>query len=320
MSDSAGTRRGPSFTGLFLAAAWLALALVGAVIVAGRIWPVGLMTNFVPQLAASVLAGVVVSVMTRQWISSGVLGIGLLALGLVTAQGLPSLGGAESADDDLMMLFANVNRANEDRTSLADLVREHSPDMIGLSEIDSGWVAALSGLEEAYPHSVFEARDDNFGIALLSRIPLLDSEVVFLGTGGLPSIRASVEHLEQRITVVITHPIPPINEYAAGVRDDQMTAIAEMIRALDHSAVLLGDLNDSPWSPTFRDFTRASGMKSAARGVRSLYTWPVGLAPLFVQLDHCLHTPDLEARGFEVLSNVGSDHYPISCRVSGGRG
>jgi endonuclease/exonuclease/phosphatase (EEP) superfamily protein YafD len=163
---------------------------------------------------------------------------------------------------------------------------------------------------------VFEPRDDNFGIAVLSRRPLLSAEVLFLGTGGLPSIRADVEHGGQTLTVVATPPIPPINEFATGVRDAQLTAIAEMISQLDHAAVLVGDFNDSPWSPTFRDLIRVSGMESAARGLRSLYTWPVGLVPLFVQLDHCLHTPELAAHGFKVLASIGADHYPIECRLS----
>lgn len=41
-----------------------------------------------------------------------------------------------------------------------------------------------------------------------------------------------------------------------------------------------------------------------------MYTWPVGLPILMLQLDHCLHTDGVMAAGLEVLPAIGSDHYP----------
>jgi endonuclease/exonuclease/phosphatase (EEP) superfamily protein YafD len=73
----------------------------------------------------------------------------------------------------------------------------------------------------------------------------------------------------------------------------------------------LGDLNTTPWSYHYHAFIRTSGLENASKG-RGLHpTWPTFAPPLWIPLDHALHTDDLTILKKTVGPDVGSDHYPI---------
>ena len=70
-------------------------------------------------------------------------------------------------------LVANVYTANQRHDQLISLIHERKPDVVVLVETDSRWLRALDGPLAAYPHRVLHPREDNFGIALYSRVHLL---------------------------------------------------------------------------------------------------------------------------------------------------
>ena len=72
----------------------------------------------------------------------------------------------------LKLLNANVLSHNDDYEALIRLVETEQPDIIFLQEISPAWQAHLAPLGNRYPHGYTEPRSDNFGIALLSRLPL----------------------------------------------------------------------------------------------------------------------------------------------------
>lgn len=318
-SEPPGTGRGrhrpsaPSLGGLIAAAGWTALLVSVATLLVGTVYPLSLATHFRPQMVLAVLGAASAAAVLGDRRHALALAGGasvLLALLVPTA---PTPWGGDHDDARLEVLFANVNRSNGDHDALIRLLEIRAPDVVGLSEVDDAWLAALEAVSDSFPYVVLEPRDDNFGIALLSRMPLTSGEVLELGPAGLPSIRAEVVVEGEPVTVWVTHPIPPVNRFAAEMRDGQLREIGERVAREEGAVIVVGDLNDSPWSPTFREFTRAAGLQSAARGLRSLYTWPTDFPILFTRLDHCLYAGRLAERGYSVLPSIGSDHFPLTC-------
>ena len=211
-------------------------------------------------------------------------------------------------------MFANVGLSDSATARLIDQIEELQPDLIGLAEVDQRWMEGLHSLGEAYPHRVALPRDDNFGIALLSRIPLASQAIEFVGSLGLPTIFAGLRTESGPWNVVVTHPIPPLTRFAFEGRNDQLARLADVLPADSMRTVVLGDLNGTTWSPYIREFRDRASLSTSARGLRSLYTWPAGLPILALGLDHCLHSESVESVGYEVLRSVGSDHFPIVCR------
>ena len=315
---AATDRPAVSAGGLAAAAGWLALGLAALSLIGQWTYPIELITHFWPQMALALLvgtAGAVWSGARRRAIAQG---IGCLALVAAIAPGAPRPWAPDGeGSSDLTALFANVSRENTEYDRLIGAVRRVEPDIVVLAEIDAAWAAALDVLAEEYPHRVLEPRADNFGIALLSRIPLRSTSVEYLEPeAGLPSIVAGIDVGSAVWWIVATHPIPPFNRFAFDSRNAQLGALAELVRGLSGPTVVLGDLNAAPWSPYVRSLRSGSGLRSAAIGVRSLYTWPVGVPLLMIPLDHCLHSEPVSADAFSVLPSIGSDHYPIVCGLS----
>jgi endonuclease/exonuclease/phosphatase (EEP) superfamily protein YafD len=94
-------------------------------------------------------------------------------------------------------------------------------------------------------------REDNFGIALYSKLPFTKCNVVELGQAGVPSIVAEFDIQGQTLTVLGTHALPPIDNAYSWFRNNQIEAVATYLVSVAGPKVLLGDLNMTPWSPYF---------------------------------------------------------------------
>ena len=209
------------------------------------------------------------------------------------------------------VLLANVNSANRDYPKIRRSILEHEPDFIVLLEVTPWLLERLTEFDGRYPHRAVAPREDNFGIALLSRQPLSRAEVVQFGPAGLPSVIAEVAVGERRFILLGTHPPPPVSAVSARDRNKQLTALALFARQARQPMLLLGDLNVSPWSPYFARMLTVSDLRDSADGRGILSSWPVGLPPLWIPIDHALYSNGIEILRRETGSTLGSDHYPV---------
>jgi endonuclease/exonuclease/phosphatase (EEP) superfamily protein YafD len=84
----------------------------------------------------------------------------------------------------ISLFDANLHAANPDVASIAEEIRAAAPDLVALQEVDHDAAAGLlrPGVLARFPYAVTEIRNGPPGIALWSRFPLADPEV--LDTGG----------------------------------------------------------------------------------------------------------------------------------------
>lgn len=153
-------------------------------------------------------------------------------------------------------------------------------------------------------------REDNFGIGLFSRLPLERAEVVYVGAAGVPSIVARIRTAAGPLTVVATHPLPPGGAVYTQLRDEQLERLPDLLPTAG-AALLVGDLNVTPWNRNFRLLLARTGLRDSSKGRGVQPTWPAESLLFAIPLDHCLHTPDIAILRKEIGENVGSDHYPV---------
>ena len=106
----------------------------------------------------------------------------------IPAIGLPDRAPPPAGTSPAFRLFnANLHAANPDVASIAEEIRAAAPDLVALQEVDQDAAAGLmrSGVLARFPYRVTEIRNGPPGIALWSRFPLADPEV--LDTGGMPA-------------------------------------------------------------------------------------------------------------------------------------
>ena len=213
--------------------------------------------------------------------------------------------------DELRLVTLNVNTRRGDPGLTVRMLEQLDADVIALEEVDERWLDELQEVLLHYPYSKASARDDNFGIAIYSRLPLTSAEIVELGNTGLPTVHAELQIRSGPLHILVTHPLPPTSARNWRERNQQLAAIAEFVRDLSEPVVVVGDLNITPWSPHYARFLSESGLQDSMRGFGVQPTWPAWLPLMLIPIDHCLHSDDVEITNRAIGSYVESDHLPL---------
>lgn len=231
----------------------------------------------------------------------------------------PARGAAQAAADDggrpLTVVCLNVLCTNRDTARTLAYLRATRADLVVLLEVDHRWADALAGLAADYPFAHLEPRDSFEGLALLSRWPLHDIDVVDFGTRGSPSIVTTVASAAGPVEVIATHPRPPLTPAFDREIRAHLRAVGRRAAAAPGPCLVIGDLNATPWSAAFRGLVRAGGLVDSARGRGIQPTWNARLWAPRIPIDHVLVTPDVTVIDRQIGPDVGSDHLPIEARL-----
>ena len=287
------------------AAAWL--APVG--------WPFELFSHFRLQLAATaaLLAPALWWLQRRRAaaLAAGlaIVHFALAAPGLWITAPAPSCGGTP-----LVVVTANVEYSNHDRRRFLRWLAAQPADIVVLQEVTSAWATALGALP-GYPHRRILAREDPYGIAVLSRWPFETVAPVDLRGDASPSVEAIVRIRGQSISLLALHTRWPITPKLWRSRDQSLLRAAAHARERALPTVVAGDLNLTPDSPGFARLLQEASLADAFAGRGWQPTWMAGFWPLALRIDHVLVSPALCVEHAEVGPDVGSDHHPLVVRL-----
>ncbi len=279
----------------------------------GRLWWIfELTSHFRLHLALALGALAAIWALKRRWRLAAI-GGAVAAVNAVLVLNLlwPLDNPVATAGPQLRLVTLNVHTANERSDLVLEFLRRIDADVVQLIEVNERWMIDLGSLHTNYPHLIAEPREDNFGIVLFSRLPLTNSEVVEFGKAEVPSITATIAVGGQDIFLLGTHLLPPGSAENARLRNEQLKEIAARIRRCALPAIVLGDLNCTPWSPYFGELLRDSGLKNTSRGRGLFGSWPAWLPLARISLDHCLVTPAIHVINKQLGPPVGSDHLPL---------
>jgi endonuclease/exonuclease/phosphatase (EEP) superfamily protein YafD len=221
-----------------------------------------------------------------------------------------------ATDTPLKLLTANVEGENEDTERLIDLVRSQAPDLVFLQEVTGHWAAAIEALGAAYPYRHVVARDDHFGIAVLSRLPLLRIETMQSPPLGLPSLLVELDLHGRNVTFINTHAMPPIGRFGYEARNRQLLDMAATVLSIDGPVVLAGDMNTTMWGNHYRQFIATTGLRNARQGFGVVPSWPTTLPFAMIPIDQCLVSADFAVLDMRSGPRFGSDHLPLIISIA----
>jgi endonuclease/exonuclease/phosphatase (EEP) superfamily protein YafD len=279
-------------------------------------WPFELFSHFRVQYGAAAL------VLTGLLLVLGSPRAALMALAVLVWQAIPGVPAGVVADeptaacggDEFTVVTANLQFSNRNEQRFLDWLASHPADLVVVQEVTARWADALNRLER-YPHRELLAREDPYGIGVLSRWPFRSIEREDLAADGLPSLAGEIDLDGQPLRFVALHTHWPIVPTLARARDRTLDAAARLLRTGRGPAVALGDLNLTPFAPEFPRFLDAAGLRNASAGVRWQPSWMAGFWPLALRIDHVLVSPDLCVEGTAVGPAIGSDHRPVIARL-----
>ena len=202
----------------------------------------------------------------------------------------------------------------------AGVLHELRPDFVGLQEVDlrversRGRNQALELAEMLSMHPAFGSFMDyqggRYGMAVLSRHPIVDVHSFALPVGNEPRVALIVEtRLPQGETILL------VNVHFDWVADDafrfaQASRLAEHLRTLDRPYLLLGDFNDQPGSRTLDLFHEIAA--EAAKPRQDHLTFSATKPEM--EIDYIFYSPPTAWRVETVRvidEPLASDHRPV---------
>lgn len=270
--------------------AMLLTVLIIFAFVAAPFWSVAeLFTHFVPHYAVCFLLASIFG--NWRWI------VGAIATAAFTLIGM---GEPKVSDMTSSLVFYNSNVSNE--AALEDwqaLVKSVQPEALALVETDWGNTTALHA---TYPYGCGTKTLGIFGMVYLSRSPVVSCDVY--AQGEFPFIRVETA---QGVVVYVLHAPPPIGSLTAG-NNGYLNRLGYVVGFEKQPVLVVGDFNQSPYSPTFISFLRDSHTRSQM--VNVIPTW----RPAWLHIDHVLTGKALVAK-VTALPWLHSDHRPLKVQV-----
>jgi endonuclease/exonuclease/phosphatase family metal-dependent hydrolase len=162
-------------------------------------------------------------------------------------------------NQNVKLRFASYNiyhggKAGYDMSKIAKNIIDNEIDVVGIQEVDrmtarSGGIDILIELSRAtgYEHYAFfktmSFDGGEYGTAILSRYPILESEKIFLESGNSEQRalgRATVDVGGRRISFFVTH----LTFDSENIRKGQLVQLTELLKG-EEAFVLSGDFNTS---------------------------------------------------------------------------
>ncbi|MEM8954507.1 MAG: endonuclease/exonuclease/phosphatase family protein [Verrucomicrobiota bacterium] len=321
MSDARGgkvllKKLGTLVVGLAEAAVVLALGFALLGLLARWHWLLDLVAQFRMQYFCAALVGLFLFGVRRRWVWTGVCGLAALVMGVSMAgywfpwRGESGDGG--EALETLKIINFNVYTRNTRYDDVMAFLQVEDADVVLLLEYNWQWASHLEKLRELYPHQVGQTRTGSFGIRLFSKIPFAESGVRVIGKLGAPSVDVVLGERGGGIRLFGTHPAPPRSGELSQLRNEQLVVMGGYLESFrDDRMIVAGDFNVSPFSPHFREFLQATGLRDSARGFGLKPTWNRRAPWITVPIDHVLVSSGIDVLEHRVGPAFGSDHHPV---------
>jgi endonuclease/exonuclease/phosphatase (EEP) superfamily protein YafD len=218
---------------------------------------------------------------------------------------------AFAAGPTYRLALVNLYQPNRQHHQVAEFLRDTQPDILLLVEINQRWYNALQPVLVDFPYREVHLRQDNYGLALFSKLLLEEARKMNWGEMGIPTLAASLVLDGSRLNLLGAHPPPPKSARMAAGRNHIFAEMAAYASLQPDPVILVGDLNTTGWSPHFKDLLRESGLNNSQVGFGLQPSWPVDKPWLSVPIDHALVSSEVIVHQRRLGPQVGSDHYPL---------
>lgn len=220
--------------------------------------------------------------------------------------------------DHISVMAFNVWKDNEELDQLIHYIKDHNPDVVGLTEVTPTLDQKLQKLRDLYPYAHSKPEEGRFGLALLSKFPFKTQEQSWPTRFHEPVIIVEMEDLKRKapIHIFLFHPRPPINETFSKSRDRDIQTLSHWIQEKgEDPLIILGDFNATPWSSALHTLINTHNLQGAGSLLRA-GTWPSFMGFLGIPIDHILSKNWLHNSDSHVGPDLGSDHLPIHATLT----
>ena len=236
---------------------------------------------------------------------------------------------AHISNNTLRILAYNIRhgRGMDDKIDIeriANVISSTSADLVALQEVDKNCnrsgnqdIAAVLGemLEMEHRFGKFMTYDGGeYGLAVLSRFPILDSKRHELPEGAEPRCALEVmiipEGYSEPVSFVSIH-----NDWTdEGIRIRQVEALLSGLKERTGPVILAGDFNARPDGASLTLLTEAGWDMLEKEGDKT--TFPADVPDREIDYFYIKNFPDVTTHHVVIEEKVASDHRPIYAEIS----
>jgi len=203
---------------------------------------------------------------------------------------------------------------NRDYGRAITVIRDNNADLVGLSEVTQGWLQTLKSSLTEYPYSVADPRFG--GVAVFSKYPLTDVQVLHFGKIHRPRIECKIDVNGQNVALIFVHTVTPVKRAGLKFRNRELREIAKDAHSFTAPVIVAGDINCSPWSSYFGDFLQDASLRDTEQGFGIQPSWNAWSPIAFIPIDHCFTSEKIVTLDRRVGQRFGSDHLPVFIKMS----
>lgn len=314
--DEAPPRRKRKPTGRIECRIGLLLGLLGlAATRLGQLWvALDVFSHFTLQLAVVTLGFLVGCLVPRAKLLAAfvVMVLGIVAIGAwphVASREARVLGQAQPGERALKVASFNTLWVNNDVDAVKAEIERLDADVITLIEMGPAKRRILDELKGRYPYQFDCYKLDYCKSAVLSKLPIADSEARS-GWQGPPYIRVRLGPEGGGLTVFGIHTIRFPHSQA------QYRQVVEMARVIERAPgprLVMGDFNATPFSRILEVLQDNATLTR----LTSLPSWPATAGLPQIAIDHIFVSPGIRQLEAEQIGEpAGSDHYPVTVRIA----
>ncbi|MGB3640523.1 MAG: endonuclease/exonuclease/phosphatase family protein [Rivularia sp. (in: cyanobacteria)] len=247
-----------------------------------------------------------------------------LFIGLYGSFFLPSLSAPVTQNQPTIKAMTfNMLFNNDDYDSIAKMVAENKPDIIGLQEVRSQTAPTLKKrFASDYPYSAFHPVELSHNVGILSRFPI-DKFI----TLPAPPIQRGIQvtlrlNNGEPLEAIVAHLTPSyptrqflkLSDYWYKSRAAEVSYLSKIVKQYDEPVIVMCDCNFTDTSETYSQMQNAmsDSFHQAGSGFGHTFRgrfFPVG------RIDYIWHTEDIKTVEAYVGREAGSDHFPMIAKL-----
>ena len=221
-----------------------------------------------------------------------------------------------ASDESIKIVSVNLLSSNNDFEKTIALIETENPDIVVLQEVNQKWFNAISSIPSIFPYKLIDVREDNFGLVILSKLIFSENEKVVFSFSGVPSFSFNIDLEGEDVTIIATHPLPPVGTDYFNDRNMQFENINKYVRSIKGEVVVIGDLNTTSFSPNFSRITEETTLKDSRLGFGLQPSWNARLPVFSITIDHVLVSEGINVINRRIGQDIGSDHLPVIIEIS----
>ena len=210
-----------------------------------------------------------------------------------------------------------------DLKRIADVIAREKPDLVALQEVDRNCqrsgnrdsvkeLGVLLNMDYRFGKAI-DFQDGEYGNAVLSRLPILDTIRHSLPTGGEPrcalEVKVQVEGVSVPVSFICLHTDP----YDESVRAKQVQALLDALRDTSNPTILAGDFNGEKTDASLKKFEAPEWLILEKGGKK---TFPSNDPKIEIDFFILRGFPNTTIQHDVIDERMASDHRPISAAIT----